>query len=419
MRILDGRRRFLRTCVGSALSVGVDACVPSGFLRAATHLSMASDNVLVIVQLSGGNDGLNTVVPFRDEAYRKARPKLALSEDQVIRLDDQTALHPSLKGLAELFDRGLMTIVQGVGYDRPNRSHFESMDIWHTCQRKSVRRTEGWIGRYLDGSASLPRPEVAALHFGRGQQPLALASENIRVPSVKSIDEFRLKNGGGPSFQAWIEELTAETTPQVVTDSNSLLNFVQSSTQSALVASQQVNQARSSYRTSLQYPQTELSNKLSVVAQLIDADLGTKIYYLELDGFDTHAEQANTHSILLKEWGEALHAFVRDVEEHGHGQRVNVMTFSEFGRRVAENASGGTDHGAAAPMFFAGGGLRQGIIGQQPSLVELEDGDLKYAIDFRQVFATVVRDHLSADPTPVIGGEYVSLPLFDLRPRAT
>lgn len=406
----NSRRRFLKATVGSSLVVGVDAYVPSCLLRAAENAKHSSDKVLVVVQLSGGNDGLNTVIPIADDEYRKARPSLAIGKDQAAKLNHESALHPSLSDLADLFEDGLMSIVHGVGYERPNRSHFESMDIWHTCQRKNEQRSNGWLGRFLDSNANASGGDVPALHFGREKQPLALAAKDVRVPSVKSLDEFRLKADDPRSFEELIRKLSTNRASSVV--ENDLLSFVQASTSSALVASKRVNDARTSYQAKQKYPETRLAKKLSIVAQLIDAELATRIYYVELGGFDTHSAQANTHAILLREWGEAVSAFVRDISEHGHLDRVNVMTFSEFGRRVAENASGGTDHGAAAPVFFAGGGLKDSIIGEQPSLEDLQDGDLKYAIDFRQVYSTVLNDWLKSDAEAIVGDKYPSLALF-------
>ena len=187
---------------------------------------------------------------------------------------------------------------------------------------------------------------------------------------------------------------------------------MQSSTTSAIAASQRVTEAAQAYRSEVKYPETELGNKLRVVAQLIDSGLTTRIYYVQHDGFDTHAQQAQTHSILLRQWSDAVSSLVRDLDAHSHGQRVCVMTFSEFGRRVSENASEGTDHGAAGPMFLCGGGVKAGIIGKHPNLTDLQDDDLKHEYDFRQVYASVLKDWLGSDPTPILGKEYESLPLF-------
>lgn len=412
MIIRRNRRGFLRNALGVSLGtstlVGIDAIAPRFLLQAAKASGQASESILVVVQLSGGNDGLNTVIPFRDDEYRKQRPELSIGEGEVLGLTEDLGLHPAMRGFADLHEDGLLTIVQGVGYDQPNRSHFESMDIWHTCHRKTETRLDGWLGRFLEIAA--PDGDVPALHFGRNQQPLALHSRQLRVPSVQSLDEFRLKGANRVEFRQLIEELAE---PANSREEDDLLGFIETSTSSALVASRQVEHALKSYTSSFSYPETELAKKLSIVAQLIDSGLSTRIYYVELDGFDTHAAQAETHAILLKEWSDAVSTFVRDVTEHGHGDRVCVMSFSEFGRRVSENASGGTDHGAAAPMLLAGGGLQAGITGAQPSLTDLVDGDLKHSVDFRRVYAAVLRDWLLADPTEVIGGDFSPLSIFE------
>ncbi|MCR9292342.1 MAG: DUF1501 domain-containing protein, partial [bacterium] len=281
-------------------------------------------------------------------------------------------------------------------------------------RRKTQQRVDGWLGRYLDQQALRPGADVPALHLGGEKQPKALEAESTAVPSISSIEEFRFQGGGQTDFQSRVEELN-QLAQMGSNTADDLLGFVHASTNSALVASRQVNASHGDYQSNVRYPDSALANKLKVVALLIDAGLSTRVYYVELDGFDTHAAQLETHAILLRDWSQALNALVRDLEDKGHGQRVCVMSYSEFGRRVAENASGGTDHGAAAPMFFAGGGLQQPWVGVQPSLTDLQDGDLKYAIDFRQAYASVLRDWLRTDPVRILDGQYDSLPLFRSR----
>ena len=404
------RRRFLRSSIGSAAAIGLGATVPDCFADVAAGASdqKSSDNILVVVQLSGGNDGLNTVIPFSDDGYLAARTKLRVPSSDVLKVDDRIGLHPSLSGASELLQTGQMAIVQGVGYDDPNRSHFEAMDIWHTCRRKDQTRPDGWLGRYLDTLGDGAGGDVPAMHLGREQQPFAVASTRVRVPTVNQLDEFRLR---GKNRDA-LRELLRSNETNSPSSSNELLDFLQSSTTSALQASQRVSEAASSYHSDVTYPTTELGRKLRIIAQLIDAGLTTRVYYVQLDGFDTHAQQAQTHSILLKEWSDAVTALVNDLDAHDHGQRVSVMTFSEFGRRVAENASGGTDHGAAGPMFLCGGGLQGGILGEHPSLSDLKDGDLQHQYDFRQVYASVLQSWLGVDPHQILGGKYRPLKLF-------
>ncbi|TWU46641.1 DUF1501 domain-containing protein [Rubripirellula reticaptiva] len=404
----QNRRRFLRSSIGGAAAIGVGSVLPECFAEAATAGKTMDDRVLVVVQMSGGNDGLNTIVPYADDDYRSARPKLSIPKTDVLKVDDETGLHPSMTGMHNLLQDGLFTVVRSVGYERPNRSHFESMDIWHTCRRKDEPRSDGWLGRFLDRQPATSGGDVPALHLGREQQPMAIASTKIRVPTVKELAEFQLRGDDKQSLRRLLQNRKTDSTEQ----DNELLRFLQSSTTSAISASERVAEAASTYRSDVKYPQTDLGNKLRVVAQLIDAQLTTRVYYLQHDGFDTHAQQAATHGILLRQWSDAVNALVRDLEAHDHGKRVCVMTFSEFGRRVAENASEGTDHGAAGPMFLCGGCVEAGIVGKRPNLADLQDGDLKHEYDFRQVYATILEDWLGTAPTPILGNSYKSLPLF-------
>jgi uncharacterized protein (DUF1501 family) len=401
------RRRFIQSSSTGALAVGIGSTLPSCFLHAAQ--SATEDRILVVVQLSGGNDGLNTVVPYADEAYHAARPNLGLSKSDVLTVDDNFGFHRSLRGLQDLLDQRQLAVIHGVGYENPNRSHFESMDIWHTCVRSDRPRTEGWLGRFLQHTPDADGGDVPAIHLGDQQQPLALASENVRVPTVRQLKEFQLRSNDPESLRRLLVASTQANPHRI---ENPLLEFLRSSTQSAIAASERVTEAAEGYRTDVRYPQSQLAERLRVVAQLIDAGMKTRIYYLQLDGFDTHAQQGDTHAILLRQWSDAVAAFIQDMQAHDHLDRVCVMTFSEFGRRVAENASDGTDHGAAGPMFLCGGGLNAGMIGDAPSLTDLEQGDLKHKIDFRCVYASVLKDWLGTDPNPVLGGRYATLPLF-------
>jgi uncharacterized protein (DUF1501 family) len=398
----SSRREFLEDALRASAVLSIGAATPGFLLKAAAAAESAAkdDSILVVVQLSGGNDGLNTVVPFADDVYRKRRPKLALPEAQVLKISDRIGLHPSLTGFRDLFDRGELGIVQGVGYPDPNRSHFESMDIWHTCHRKEDRRPEGWLGRYLDASIKDSGQDVAALHLGREAQPLALAGRRVRVPSVTSLDRFRL-SANDPALEKAVGEMAAAERK-----SDDLLGFVGTSAVGALAASREVERARGSYTASSEYPDTGLASKLKTVAQLIDAGLGTRVFYVTLDGFDTHSQQADVHALLLGELSGAVNAFLRDLDGHGHASRVLVMCFSEFGRRVEENASAGTDHGAAAPMFLAGKKVKAGLIGEHPSMTDLENGDLKFHTDFRTVYAAVLEQWLKWPAKDVLGAEW-------------
>lgn len=403
------RRDFLKTALGTATVVSLGGTVPGVLEAAGRRLAGSSgDNILVMVQLSGGNDGLNTVVPYADDAYARNRFALRLGAGQVLRLDNYLGLHPRLTGLHELWDEQKLAIIQGVGYPNPNRSHFESMDIWHTALTTTPVSGTGWLGRWLDESVPREAQAAWALHVGGGKQPLALAAERVRVPSISSPDLFRLSAADDSALLECIKSASAASRES----SGDLLNFLARSTTTAITSSQQVQEALANDRGRANYPGSGLAQQLRTVAQLIEADLGTRIYYLTLDGFDTHADQADAHAGLMNELGSSVRAFLNDIEGRGHGDRVTLAVFSEFGRRVRENASQGTDHGAAAPMFLAGGAVNAGLLGRYPSLTDLDDGDLKYTVDFRRVYAGLLQDWLGCQTDGVLGENYQPLKLF-------
>lgn len=404
----SNRREFMKTTLGTSAVLSLGATVPGFLCAAAADATDDKETILVIVQLSGGNDGLNTVVPFSDPAYRRNRPTLAIPTADVLKIDDALGFHPSARGLADLLEDNSLAIVQGVGYDNPNRSHFESMDIWHTCQRKSDTRTTGWLGRYLDASQADKSGVSLALHLGHEKQPFALTSAAVSVPSISSLESFRLNDSGNEDVRSTISKLASSTRE----DSDSILGFLQSTTAVALEASQRVEQASRDYSTPVSYPESDLATKLKTVAQLIDSGLGTRVYYVTLDGFDTHSQQPAVHAVLLSQLGGAVSSFIKDIHHHGHGERVAVLAFSEFGRRVQENASEGTDHGAAAPVFLAGAKVKVGLIGDHPSLTDLEDGDLKFHTDFRQVYATVLESWLGWPSQSVLGDSFEPIEAF-------
>lgn len=401
------RRDFLTQSLASTALVSLSGAAPAFLRHVAAQEAGQKDRVLVVIQLSGGNDGLNTIVPYRHEEYRKARPTLGIAADSVLKIDDDLGFHPSLRGAAELLESGKLAIVQGVGYEQPNRSHFESMDIWHTCQRKGDRLRQGWLGKYLETARS--GDDAPGLHLGQEVQPLALAAREVRVPSVASLERFRLKSGSAAEIEKQIASLAQAERAQ----SDELLGFVQSSTVAALKASERVGEVTKMASTATEYPTTGLGEKLKTVAQLIGAGLRTRVYYVALDGFDTHSQQPAAHAGLLSQWGDALAAFMKDMAALGEDQRVLTLTFSEFGRRVKENASEGTDHGAAAPIFLTGGNVKAGVHGELPSLTDLDDGDLKHHTDFRRIYATILESWLqTASSEPMLGGHYEPLPLL-------
>ena len=415
MHLHTSRRAFLKGSAGSAALVALAQGVPQFLLNASARAAESrGETVLVVIQLSGGNDGLNTVIPFADDAYRKGRPSLAIGKEQVKKIDDALGFHPSMDGLAKLLEGGKLGIVQGVGYPNPDRSHFSSMDIWHTARPELYKgrgerdgpghRVTGWIGRCLDVHAPArgATGDMPGLHLGAGRLPLALVGDEIRVSSVDALEGFKLEHGSDERLRNAMQRAASAKRD----GADDLVTFLQRGTLSAMDSSRRVQESLGKYKTDVKYPDSGLARRLKTVAQLIDAGLGTRVYYLDLDGFDTHANQGAAHAGLLAELSGAVAAFVNDLDAHGHGKRVMTMTFSEFGRRVRENASQGTDHGAAAPLFVAGGRVKTGLIGTHPSLTDLDEGDLKHTTDFRSVYAAVLEQWLGVASEPVLGGRF-------------
>ncbi|HZQ97357.1 MAG TPA: DUF1501 domain-containing protein [Chloroflexota bacterium] len=405
------RRDFLRA---GALFVSMSLTMPSFLARTIQATSdraisavYGRRKILVVVQLGGGNDGLNTVVPYADPAYYQARPTIGIAKSAVLQLSDYVGLHPNMTGLKARFDAGQLAVVQGVGYPNPNRSHFRATEIWQTAQPDSPPN-EGWLGRYLDAACCGEDKPVASESMGvvnvADTLPLTLWTEHVLVPSIGSTSTFKFQTDGGEAPDERLQHLDAfrklyaqSTAPHVHDD------FVRSVGRSAVDTSEQLQAIARSYTPSVTYPNTTFATQLKQVAQIMSGDLGTRIYYVQLGGFDTHANQPTTQGGLLRTFSDGIHAFLRDLEAKGTADDVAILAFSEFGRRVAENGSQGTDHGSAAPVFVVGPGVKGGLIGAHPSLTDLNSGDLRFAIDFRSVYASILRDWLEGDPKAVLG----------------
>ena len=403
------RRSFGQLGISTCAALAIGTAQPGGWLQTLAgelasqdQSSSVTDRILVVIQLSGGNDGLNTIVPYRDELYAKARPKLGISSNDVIKLTEELGLHPSLRAIENQFSENRFSIIQGVGYPSPNRSHFESMDIWHSCHPKKDRSQSGWLGRWITEQTAHPTSDSTAIHIGSDTLPLACQERGVQVPSLASLEQMRLK-AKLDSMQDKQSRPGAEPNSK---DTGSLLDFLSTSTVSALEVSERLDKILAQPDASGDFPKTALGEKLRAVSRLILSGLKTRIYYVTLDGFDTHANQPDVHASLLKQWSEALAAFLSRLKQTGQQDRVLVMTFSEFGRRVSENASLGTDHGAAAPMFLAGPKLPKIIHGPIPDLSDLEDGDLRFKIDFRSVYASVLEHWMMTDSRKALDGNY-------------
>jgi uncharacterized protein (DUF1501 family) len=374
-------------------------------------------NILVVLQLAGGNDGLNTVIPMGNDEYRKARPTLGLTDASILRIDPQTGLHPSLSGLASAYQDGHLAIVQGVGYPNPNRSHFRSTEIWATAVDSDQSSTTGWIGRYFDNACSGCDASVGIAMAS--QLPQAFTASNpkgVLYQGGATKKKSSKKKGATPSdadgSMMTMEDDDAGEAGGSIGMLNgpgnlgkmSALDFLERTEMDAKVSQQEIAKASAKAKNSVPYPGSRLGQNFAMISRLIAGGMPTRIYYLSLGGFDTHTQQAGAHERLLKDMGDSVSAFLADVKAQGNLERVTLMTFSEFGRRVKENASGGTDHGAAAPLFLAGGGVKAGLLGQMPSLApkDLFDGDVKYNTDFRSVYATVLEKHLGVKSEPIL-----------------
>jgi uncharacterized protein (DUF1501 family) len=384
----------------------LSAVVPQFVSRTAQAAVPGKDNILVVLELTGGNDGLNTVIPYADDLYHKVRPTLRQTKDVVIRLDDHVGLHSGMQGFRPLWDQGHLAVVQGVGYPNPQRSHFEAMDIWQSADPRGTVTT-GWLGRAAVATDDRTG-RVPILHFGPSRSPLAVSgAPAVGAVTVNSQDSFHLELGGGKVDQQkarrrLLEELTA---PRGRAGDDDLLSFVQRRQVQTLTA---VEQLRELLEGPGAVPRqgTGLGQKLQLIAGLIAKGFGTRIFYVSLEGFDTHANQGPAHNTLLAELADSVGAFFQMLKTTGHDDRVRLMTFSEFGRRVKENGSRGTDHGAASCLFVAGPSVKGGVLGKHPSLADLDAGDLKFHTDFRRVYATLLDGWLGCDSKPVLGAKW-------------
>jgi uncharacterized protein (DUF1501 family) len=397
--------------------------VPVFLARSATAVAgdrktAASGRILVVVQLEGGNDGLNTVVPYRDDEYRKHRPALQVGDKESVRVDDHVALHPALGDFAKLLERQRLAIVQGVGYPNPNRSHFESMAIWNTGRLDADKATPGWLARAIDRAAHsvIVEGDAPAIHI-HDELPPARAVEGGRqvIPSIARLEQFQRRLGVPQSTDSAMQAAALDRLARrSQSEAGSLLQFVERCGLVTYASSARLEAVRRRKPDGASaYPQDfGLARGLERIAQMIKAGLTTSIYYTQLDGFDTHAGQLTRHPQLLRELGHSVRSFLDDMEKAGEADRVLVLVFSEFGRRLAENANGGTDHGTAAPVFLLGAPVQAGLHGKYPDLTNLVDDDPTHSTDFRSVYATVLERWLGVSAWEVLGIEFEPLPLL-------
>jgi uncharacterized protein (DUF1501 family) len=395
------RRSFLSRTLSSSTLVALSSTVPDFLARSARAAKPAPDDrVLVVIELNGGNDGINTVVPYRDEGYQRHRSATRLATRDLIKIDDQVGLHPSMSDVARLLDNGMLAIVQGVGYPNPNRSHFESMRIWHTARPDAADAGgSGWIGRVLDGRVGTSPSGPGAIFVGSYPSPVAVRGRRSAAITLDRTDDFLLGDGAARHSlrrEAGDDELTA---------------FIRRSTLDAYATADRMATI-TRVAPGRRYPATRLAGELEQISRLIKAGIGARFYYVIQGGYDTHSGQILTHARLLGELSGALGAFLDDLRTARLAERVAVLCFSEFGRRVTDNGSSGTDHGTAGPVLLAGAGVRPGVVGRTPSLTGLKDGDLKVGIDFRRVYAAVLDGWLGLPSEPALGRAFEPLPLF-------
>jgi uncharacterized protein (DUF1501 family) len=390
--LIINRRRFLQ--VGSLASASM--FMPK-FLKALEKDQMVppGNKVLVVIQLSGGNDGLNTVIPYRNDIYYRSRPTIGIQRDKALTLTDETGLHPALTGMKSLYDDGSMGILQNVGYPNPDRSHFRSMDIWQTGSASSEAWSNGWIGRYLDAQCiGCDRP-VQALEI---DDTLSLALKGELQKGLAFKDPNQLSGGN--------ERLMNELLHQHP-EGDKNVDYLYKTMGSTLSSASYLKQQFKTHTTTASYPNTQLGNSLRTISRLISSDISTKVYYVSHGTFDTHVNQLNSQNSLFKQLDDALTSFTKDLKSSNCFQDVVMMTFSEFGRRVEQNASNGTDHGTANNMFIIGGGLKEkGLLNENPDLEHLQDGDLQYRVDFKSVYATMLKNWLGADDKAILKHDY-------------
>jgi uncharacterized protein (DUF1501 family) len=413
--IIKTRRDFLQK--GMAL-VAASQTVPSFINQTMTALADPADvkltqapsgkdgKILVVIQMSGGNDGLNTIIPYADDLYHKARPAIGHEAKSILKIDDYLGLHPNLTALKKLYDQGLMSIVQGVGYPNPNRSHFRSMDIWHSGEPDKEVVTTGWLGRYFDNTCKGEDPHVGIAMGDR--LPLAMEGRRIQPLSFERPETFRYLGRDTDRYQK-LNHSEKPVDSAASANPVSQLDYLKRTAMDAQVSSDRILKMIKNNAAATQYPFNEFGNGLRNIAAMINGGMSTRVYYVSLGSFDTHAQERNTHDRLMQQLSDGISAFMTDLAFRKNDDRVLVMTFSEFGRRVEQNASLGTDHGAAAPMMFFGKSLKSQIVGKHPSLKDLDQGDLKHLVDFRSVYAGVLKNWLDADPEKILGQKFEPL----------
>ncbi|MEO7264018.1 MAG: DUF1501 domain-containing protein [Ferruginibacter sp.] len=392
--MLFKRKEFLQVS-----SLATASFMVPKFLKAFERPMMVppGNKVVIVIQFSGGNDGLNTVIPISNDIYYKQRPRLGITKEKALGLTTDAGLNPALESFKALYDDGSLAIMNGVGYPNPDRSHFRSMDIWQSASDSKDYVNTGWLGRYLDAQCSGCDKPTHALEI---DDVLSLALKGKDNSGLAFKDPRRLYSSSNEKFY---QEINAahKNADEAAAD------YLYKTMSGTLSSADYIFQQSKLHPTNATYPNSEMGKNLKTIASLILSDINTKVYYVSLGSFDTHVNQEATQKRLFTELNDAIKAFTTDMKSNNRFQDVLMMTFSEFGRRVSQNASNGTDHGTANNMFFISGGLKEkGILNAMPDLSDLNDGDLKHTIDFKNVYATVLNKWLGSDDKSILGKGY-------------
>ncbi len=395
------RREFLKL---SGLASGY-LMIPA-FLKPLESYGIGPSNMagpgkkkLVIIQFSGGNDGLNTVIPYNNDIYYKLRKNIGIKKEEVITLDKELGLNPAMTAFKGLYDQGYVSVINNVGYPNPDRSHFRSMDIWQSASSSKDYLSTGWLGRYLDSQCQWPYEAIEI------DNNLSLALKGKKLSGIATKNARQLfEETKAPYF----ETVANYVKPEMLDEDN--LGYLYKTMLNTTSSAKYIFETQKTYKNISEYPDSQFAKELKTVATFINSGLSTSVYYVNLTGFDTHVGQLNKQQGLLTQYSEGVAAFVKDLKSNNTFEDTLILTFSEFGRRVEENASGGTDHGTASNMFVIGENLKKkGVFNEAPDLVNLMDGDLKHHVDFRQVYATVLDNWLKADSVNILGEKFVNL----------
>lgn len=407
------RREFLETSLKHSTLLALAGQAPALLCRTAlgagTRAAGGDHPVLVVVQLSGGNDGLNCVVPYADDGYASRRSTLRLTRGDVLRIDDELGFHPAMKDCHRLFGEGCFSVVQGVGYPQSSRDHAAAERSWQGGQPKEPEARTGWVGRYADCACEAQSGSAPVALVSPAGKPFAVTARRALVPHLRAPEDVA-------ALEGTMDDALADELSRMAAEAgtaNSLLAMVRTT---AITTAENRAKLRRAAASANAYPQSQFAQRLRMIAGLVRADIGFRVFYTELGGdgfggFDNHANQKENHAALLTQFSGGVGAFLDDLRRDGLADRVLLLTISEFGRTVAENGRRGTDHGAAAPVFLAGGRIRQGLIGAHPSLTDLDNNALKFHTDFRSVYATVLERWLGCNAQAILGE---SFPMLDL-----